>query len=689
MPQDGTPGSPLEGRLTAILDNLLEGCQVVGPDWRYLHVNEAAAEQGRRPRNELLGRTMMEAYPGIETTPMFARLRACMVDRIHQSFENEFAFPDGAQGWFELRFAPVPEGVFILSLDISRRKWAEARITHLNTVLRGIRDVNQLITREADPGRLIRQACALMVEARGFDAVAIVLTGQAGLPIRDRAEGGRRLAGLGELLDRGQLPDCAREAIARGDTVVRRVQAVTGEGRPLVPGPGAATDELVQPLARDGRTYGFMVVHLPGGMGEDAEERQLLREVAGDLAFALHAAETRSERDASARALSSTQEQLFQAQKLEAVGRLAGGLAHDFNNILAAQLGCCEFLEEQLRPDDPLAEDVATIRSCTERAAELTRQLLAFSRTQPMQVQVLDLNRAVRGVESMLRRLLGEDIRLETALAADLGPVSADPGQLEQVIVNLAVNARDAMPEGGLLSIETAAVELDEEYARSHVGASTGPHVMLAISDTGCGMDAETRERIFEPFFTTKERGRGSGLGLATVYGIVKQSGGNIWVYSEPGKGTAFRIYLPRVAGEVDPEPLDRTRQQVERGRNELVLVVEDDPVLRVLFERQVRDFGYRAVAAADGAGAIAAVERDGLRPDVLLTDVVMPGLSGRALAGRLVAFQPGLRVLYVSGYTNNAIFHQGLLEPGVAYLQKPFTGPDLARRLREVLDAG
>jgi len=379
--------------------------------------------------------------------------------------------------------------------------------------------------------------------------------------------------------------------------------------------------------------------------------------------------------------------QLRQAQKLEAIGLLAGGVAHDYNNILMAQLGYCELMKSSLKDDDPLAKDLAQIKACAERAAALTHQLLAFSRKQPLQLEVLDLNAVVAGIGKMLRRLIGEDVDFATVLGADLGRVRADPGQIEQVITNLAVNAREAMPHGGKLVIETANVDLDAEYARSHVSVVPGRYVMLAVSDTGEGMDEATQSRVFEPFFTTKVRGHGAGLGLATVYGIVKQSGGNIWVYSEPGKGTSFKIYLPRV--EAEPTPPARREPVPACGGGEQVLVVEDELTIRELLQRMLAGLGYRVRAAANGGEALIALEEEGLKPDLLITDVVMPGMSGTALAERLRRVQPGLRVLYMSGYTDDAIVHHGALDSGTPFLQKPFSTSDLAAKVHELLGAG
>ncbi len=377
--------------------------------------------------------------------------------------------------------------------------------------------------------------------------------------------------------------------------------------------------------------------------------------------------------------------QLRQAQKMEAVGRLAGGIAHDFNNLLTAILGSADLLLETLSSDAAEREDLDEIRKAAKRAADLTRQLLAFSRQQVLAPQVLDVNTLLTNLEKLLRRLIGEHIELRTSLAPKVGAVRADPGQLEQVIVNLAVNSRDAMPQGGQLTIETANAELDEAYAAAHFPAKPGSYVLLAVTDTGTGMDAATKSHIFEPFFTTKEKGKGTGLGLATVYGIVKQSDGYIWVYSEPGHGTSFKIYLPRVADA--PGPVRRAFEPSASARgSEMVLAVEDDEMVRALIRRMLETRGYTVLLASHGDEALRLLERHPGRVDLLMTDVVMPGMSGRDLADRVAELRPGIKVLYLSGYTDDAIVRHGVLEPGIAFLQKPFTADALARKVREVL---
>ena len=391
-------------------------------------------------------------------------------------------------------------------------------------------------------------------------------------------------------------------------------------------------------------------------------------------------------RDITAR--KRVEEQLRQSQKMEAVGQLAGGVAHDFNNLLTAIIGYSDLGLARLREGDRLRKHVQEIKKAGEQAASLTRQLLAFSRRQVMVPQVLDLNSVVGNVQKMLRRLIGEDIDLLTVPGPGLGRVKADPGQMEQVILNLALNARDAMPQGGKLTIETGNLDLDESYTRSHIDVAPGPYVMLAVSDSGCGMDAETLSHIFEPFYTTKEEGKGTGLGLATVYGIVKQSGGHISVSSDPGKGTTFTTYLPRVEESIVPVRPSLAAGKSSRG-TETVLLVEDDVTARDVVREVLQSRGYTVLEATGSNEALEIGERQVSRPiHLMLADVVMPEMSGPQLADRLACLHPKMKVLYMSGYTDAAVARHVKLTRDIPYLQKPFAAEVLARKVRELLDA-
>ncbi len=378
------------------------------------------------------------------------------------------------------------------------------------------------------------------------------------------------------------------------------------------------------------------------------------------------------------------EEQFRQAQKMEAVGQLAGGVAHDFNNLLTVISGFSDMVIGSLRPDDPSRQLLAEVRKAGERAAGLTRQLLAFSRQQVLAPRVLDLNDLVEDVAKMLARLIGEDMDLVTALALNLDKVRADPGQLEQVLMNLAVNARDAMPGGGKLTVETRNVELDESFAAVHPEVPPGSYVMLAVSDTGHGMDAETRVRIFEPFFTTKGPGKGTGLGLATVYGIVQQSHGFVYVYSEPGMGTTFKVYLPAVTGPAAPKPA--SHPGVNLG-TEMVLVVEDQDEVREFVVQVLRVSGYRVLAAGTAADGLSVCDRHDGPIHLALLDVVLPCMNGRELAERLTALRPGVKTLFMSGYTDTAVLRNGVVGPEADFIQKPFSPKSLIRKVRHVLD--
>ena len=441
------------------------------------------------------------------------------------------------------------------------------------------------------------------------------------------------------------------------------------------------------PLKVGERVLGVLSVNRGGNRPFTGEDLEIATAFASQATAALENARLYREAQEAYASLAQTQAQLGQSQKMEAVGRLAGGIAHDFNNLLTVVIGRSELALARLRGDDPLRRDLGLIQSTSQRAAGLVRQLLAFSRKQVLRPEVLDLGAVVAGLQGMLRRLIGEDIDLLAVVAPGLGRVTADPGQLEQVIVNLVVNARDAMPGGGRITIETANVDLDEAVAAEREGLRPGAYVRLAVRDTGHGMDAETQARIFEPFFTTKEVGKGTGLGLATVYGIVKQSEGAIRVESQAGRGTTFTIHLPRVPEEAAPAPAAAAPATLLRG-TETILLVEDDPELRALGIEVLQASGYTVLEAREGNEALLVMERHPGPLHLLVTDVVMPRMGGRALAERLASLRPELRVLFMSGYSEAAIAQHGVLDPGTAFMPKPFTPEGLTRKVREVLDA-
>jgi PAS domain S-box-containing protein len=478
--------------------------------------------------------------------------------------------------------------------------------------------------------------------------------------------------------------------------VNKTTEQVTGVSRERLVG-SDFSDYFTEPdKAREGykqvfsqgtvKDYPLTIRHASGRTTDVLYNASIYKNEAGAVQGVFAAARDITERKRAEQEMRTLEDQLRQSQKMEAIGQLAGGIAHDFNNLLTVIKGYSQLALMELKEGDPLKPNIEEVQKAAERAAGLTRQLLAFSRRQILETRVLDLNTILYDLDKMLHRIIGEDIELVTKLADDLGTIKVDPGQIEQVVMNLAVNARDAMPSGGKLTIETANVDLDENYTRNHVAVTPGRYVMLSVSDTGVGMTPEVRGRVFEPFFTTKEKGKGTGLGLSTVYGIVKQSGGNIWVYSEPGKGTAFKIYLPRV-----DEPLEEAGEVVVQkeiaGRGETILVVEDEEKVRQLTVQILTKNGYTVLDASQGDEASHICKQHKGPIHLMVMDVVMPGMNGRELAKSLASLHPEMKVLYMSGYTDNAIVHHGILEKGLSFLQKPFTLEGLVRKVREVLD--
>ncbi len=588
-------------------------------------------------------------------------------------------------------FSDADEVVLVRLAEHAARAIGNARLTealrtrraHLEAVLEASRELSRIQPVETLLGR-ITELCGRLLDS---SSVGIRLV-----------EGDELVIG-GGWGDAGQIMITPRLRFGQS---LSGVVAATGE--PLLVDDIAA-DPRVEPAHRDAalragysrwmgvplkagdRVLGVLSVRRGGDRPFADAELAVATAFASQAAAALENARLYREAREAYASLERTQAQLGQSQKMEAVGRLAGGIAHDFNNLLTVVLGRSELALARLREDDPLRRDLGLIQTTSQRAAKLVSQLLAFSRKQVLHPQVIDMGAVVAGIEGMLRRLIGEDIDLRTRSAPGCVRVKADPGQIEQVIVNLVVNARDAMPEGGRLDIEVADVELTPEAVEIHEGLRPGAYVRLSVRDTGHGMDAETRARIFEPFFTTKEVGKGTGLGLATVYGIVKQSDGYIFVDSEPGRGTAFTIYLPRVEEEGEPASAGAPPPPLGRGA-ETILLVEDDPGLRALALDVLGASGYTVLEAREGSEALLVLERHAGPIHLLLTDVVMPNMGGRALAERLATLRPEMAVLYMSGYSETAIAHHGVLTPGTAFLAKPFSPDSLARKVREVLDA-
>ena len=602
---------------------------------------------------------------------------------------------DGSPIWVQFNAKAIPDGFGNIAYfdtcihDVTKRVSAEESLFEANQ--RALKDYEQLVERIAALGQTLGNARELETIFRALRDFAVVSVPCNGLVISlvDHDKQTRRAAYCWADDQEFDPKDIADSPVRDGMTgrAIKSGAVVIDNNFDREQSAGKRTGEqmtrsaLSAPMTVMGRTVGCIEVQ--------AQEADSYRqEHATAMRMAANLAATAVENVSLIEREQAKEEQLRQSQKMEAVGQLAGGIAHDFNNLLTAITGYSELGLRNLDSENPLYSKLTEIKKAGDRAASLTRQLLAFSRKQILQPKVLDLNAVIPEMQKMLRRLIGEDIVLETVLDRSLGQVKADPGQIEQIVLNLCVNARDAMPGGGRLTIETRNVSLQQPYRNQQVQIRAGEYVMLSVSDNGCGMDAETQARIFDPFFTTKELGKGTGLGLSTVYGIVKQSEGTVWVYSEAGKGTTFKIYLPRV-DEVTQTPGQAiTLSPVPRG-HETILVVEDENIVRALTTEILEKHGYRVLSAANGAeGLRTCLEFNG-RIDLLITDVVMPQMSGRELAEQFALTRPETRVLFMSGFTDDAIVRHGVLDDDVFFIQKPFSPDALAIKTRFVLDGG
>ena len=700
-----------ERRFRAFFENAPEYCYMVSPAGITLDANRAALVALGRSRDEVVGRPIADVYAP-ECQPQLVQLRDAG-QRIGplRDLELEIITKEGLRRTVLLSVSVVRDDggeilhAIAVQRDITDRKRRRERE-------RLAREVLEILNRQDTAADVVPEILDAIWRETGFNAVALRLAEgddfpyyrALGFPEAFLQQENRLCAldGAGELArpaDGQPVLACLCGRVVSGRIDVHDPHFTAGgsfwtnDTSGLVA--AADTADRLGPLRGTCHRFGYQSVALvPLRSGAERigllqlndkrpgrftlELIEFFESLGASIAVAL-------DRHAAERALASSQAQLQQAQKMEAIGRLAGGVAHDFNNLLCIIQANCDFLKEELDPAGPAIEMVDEIDSAGRRAVALTRQLLAFSRKQLLAPRVLQINDLVSDMVKMLGRIVGEDVTIRLNLCDNGGLVRADPGQLEQVILNLAVNARDAMPDGGEVLIETANVQLDASHLSRRPGATAGPHVLITVRDTGCGMDAATKARLFEPFFTTKEVGKGTGLGLSTVFGIVKQSDGYIWVDSEPGQGATFQVYLPRL--DQDEQPWrPRPVAAAAGGGGETILVVEDDDAVRALAVRALGKNGY-TLLQANGLRQTLAVLAQCDRIDLLLSDVVMPGGSGPEVAAAVSAAHPDARVMYMSGHMDDAIARHKVLEPGVAFLQKPFTSLDLCGRVREVLD--
>jgi len=644
--------------LGTTLDSIGDGVIATDTEGRVVRINPVAERLSGWPEKEAVGRRLEEVFHVVnEQTGLPVESPVTRVLR-------------------EGTIAGLANQSVLIARDGTRRAVADsgAPIRDGQGTLRGTVLVFRDQTEERRAERLLRESEARKGAILEAALDCIVTIDQAGVvrefnPAAERTFGYSRAEAVGQRLPQLLIPPSLRDA---HDQAFARYLA-TGEG-PIL---GKRIE--ITAMRKGGAEFPVELAVVPIRAADSLAFTAYIR----DLTDRQQAAEAL---EASEKSRLDTEEQLRQAQKMEAVGTLAGGIAHDFNNLLSVILSYGDLILQELKPGDPLRDDLEQIIRAGRRAHDLTRQMLAFSRQQVLQPRVVDLNRTVGATTRMLKRLIGEDIELNLNTAASSPHVFVDPGQVEQVLMNLVLNARDAMPQGGKLTIETHNVVFDDRYAAGHLGVSPGKHIMLSVTDTGCGMDAAVRSRIFEPFFTTKEKGKGTGLGLSTVFGIVKQSGGSIWVYSEPGQGTSFKIYLPEIDGSNERVSIDPGEAARQRG-TETVLLVEDDSQVRTLAHTILRRHGYHVIEAASGDEALSLSERHDGPIHLVLTDVIMPRMSGRELAERIAELRPEARILFMSGYTDDAIVHHGVLSSEMSFVQKPILPGPLLAKIREVLE--
>jgi PAS domain S-box-containing protein len=669
------------------------GKALAATDGRFLKVNIALCRILGYSQEELLAKSLQDLAHPDDPGADLAYLHEVLAGKFDTyELEMRLLHKQKQAVWAQLYVSLARNSAgqplfFILQIqDITHRKQAEKQTEHLNTVLRTIRSVNQLVVRERDRENLICEACRLLVENRGYASSMIVLVDENNQPVSWTAEGiDASVEALNIMFVEGNLPSCCDRA-RPGPTVVRIDEREFVCGNCPVANKLDEKQSLSVALSYKDAIFGYLTADLDRDIEADAEELSLFTEMAEDLSYALNTLQEIKDKEASERQRESLARQLAQAQKMESIGRLAGGVAHDYNNALSAIVGFTELAMTQTDSNPHLHDDLNEVLSAANRATDITRQLLAFARKQTIAPKVLDLNEIVEETLKMLRRLIGENIDLVWLPKNGLWPVKADPSQIDQILTNLCVNARDAIEDVGKVTIETDMVVIDKAYSAMHAGFIPGEFVMLAVSDNGCGIEEEIQENIFEPFFTTKGVDKGTGLGLAMIYGIVKQNKGFINVYSEPGEGTTIKIYLPRQADE-GVQIFEDGSVENPPGHGETVLLVEDDTSVLKLARQILDRLDYIVLTASTPGEAMVLTEKHSGEIHLLITDVIMPEMNGRDLAERLQSLYPHIKPIFMSGYTADVIARHGVLDEGVNYLQKPFSKTDLAKMVRQVLD--
>jgi PAS domain S-box-containing protein len=670
-----------------IVQGMTEGIAVEDAAGYFTFVNPAAAAMLGYTIEELTGQPWTLIIPPEQQ----ARVREMDKRRAQgqtDQYELDLVRKDGARLPVLVSGSPRFEGgkfagTLAIFTDISQRAQAEREVRRRNRELALLNRIIAASAADLKVEALLELACRELAQAFELPLASAILLNpdKTSATIVAEYRSGEQQSLLNQTYQLADLTLLQDVLAHKVPVVVENVQSDPRlGGTPEMIRRRGTVSMLVLPLLVSDAAIGALTVSAQEIRLFSEAEINLAWRVAEQVAGALARLRLHQERR-------QLEEQYYQAQKMEAIGQLTAGVAHDFNNLLTAINGFAELIKMELLPADPLAEMIDKILHSGERAARLVSQLLAFSRKQIIAPQLLELNYIVDKLGKILPRIIGEHIEVKTSLDPDLGLIKADSYQIEQVIVNLAVNARDAMPQGGHLVIETANAVLDENFTATHLGVQPGDYILLSVSDTGSGMSEEVKAHLFEPFFTTKELGKGTGLGLATVYGIVKQNGGHIWVYSEVGLGATFKIYLPRVRDTELPSPQPKVAAEMPRG-SETLLLVEDDMSVRELAQRVLEAQGYTVLVAPNGQAALELAGRHLAPIPLLLTDVVMPGMSGKVLAEQLVQTRPDLKVLFMSGYTDEAIAYHGILIPGVSLLQKPFSPINLARKVREVLNS-